>query len=246
MKKNKNKVVKEDAVIGTSSSAASSGIVSHDTGISTNDILGKCKHSKTDGYIKDGCFHIPKNVFNKTQSREIFTGKKRKQIKNNYSNILQEADIKISNLFLNESDNNKKILSDLWKYIRSTFKTMLDVKKWFSKRKHAMKQYIDNNIDDKNAKMLANKAYICLEYITQNNQVNEASFGKIIKVIVCIYLLALFIPGALTGISIGIQHGSIFSAITNGIAGGVINTWSGIVSLLLHLPVIGNIIALLI
>jgi hypothetical protein len=33
---------------------------------------------------------------------------------------------------------------------------------------------------------------------------NEASFGKILKVIVCIYLLALFIPGALTGIAIGI------------------------------------------
>lgn len=245
------KKIFEDAVVGGDSAGAADVQSTSSGAIGATDILGKCDHSD-DGYMKDGCFHIPKNVL-KTQKREIFAGKKKKNHKNAYikgMNIIQEADKQIEkfcNSNLNENEvNPKKILNDLWKEVRSKIKNINDVKKWFLSKKHKLKQYIDNDIKDENIKKLTFKAYNNLEYITTVDQINEASFGKILKIIVCIYLLAVFIPGVLTGFAVGIQHGSIFSAIAGGIAGGIANTWNNVISLLLHLPIIGNIIGMLI
>jgi hypothetical protein len=121
--------------------------------------------------MKDGCFHMPKNVL-KNQHREILAGKKKKKQKNDYikgMNILEEADDKMNNLQLDENIQDiKKLLIDAWKEVRSKFKNIQDVNKWFSQRKIKIKQYIDTEIEDKNAKLLVTKAYNGLEYVTNN------------------------------------------------------------------------------
>jgi hypothetical protein len=84
-------------------------------------------------------------------------------------NILEEADDKMNNLQLDENIQDiKKLLIDAWKEVRSKFKNIQDVNKWFSQRKIKIKQYIDTEIEDKNAKLLVTKAYNGLEYVTNN------------------------------------------------------------------------------
>ena len=78
----KNKVVKEDAVVGAESASASSGDIQSSNGISTNDILGKCDHGKN-GFMSKDCFHVPAKVKTPLKRWEVAnSGSKRKNNKN--------------------------------------------------------------------------------------------------------------------------------------------------------------------
>lgn len=54
------------AAVGDSTSAAGStsavADISNATGISSSDVLGKCDHENGQGYLGQGCFHIPSKV----------------------------------------------------------------------------------------------------------------------------------------------------------------------------------------
>lgn len=77
--KNNKKDIDEDEMVAAA--PASDGVVAPH-GTTDADVLGKCDHDNCGGFLKKGCFHIPKPVFKKPLSRlapEIPGGKKRKK-----------------------------------------------------------------------------------------------------------------------------------------------------------------------
>lgn len=91
------KKVYEDTVVGAGEGAMPSDVQSAvsqqssdvvDNKMINTDILGKCGHDKECGYMKDGCFHLPVKAL-KLQKREILSGKKKKNHKNDYIKGMQ-------------------------------------------------------------------------------------------------------------------------------------------------------------
>lgn len=75
----KSKRYEEDEIVAAA--PAPSGVVSAPHGTTDADVLGKCDHDNCGGFMKKGCFHIPKPVFKKPLSRlEIPGGKKKKKL----------------------------------------------------------------------------------------------------------------------------------------------------------------------
>lgn len=127
MKKSKNKVVKEDAVVGAEGAPAGSGDIQSSNGISTNDILGKCDHGKN-GFMSKDCFHVPAKVKTPLKRWEVANGGSKR--KNNKKTAYEKSIKVITDLF--EADtkmfDKQKVMKRLSK-IAATVKDQNDVKK---------------------------------------------------------------------------------------------------------------------
>lgn len=79
------KKVYEDAAAAVGAAGVGGGdmVAAPGAGVGANDILGNHSHDGDAGYMRDGCFHLPKGS-GKVQSREILAGKKKKNQKNDY------------------------------------------------------------------------------------------------------------------------------------------------------------------
>lgn len=91
------KKVYEDAVVGAGLAAMAADVQAAPGAISDVDILGHCDHNKEGGYMKDGCFHLPKGAMPlQKRDDEIFAGKKKKNQKNDYikgMKVINEAEL---------------------------------------------------------------------------------------------------------------------------------------------------------
>lgn len=127
MKNSKKKVVKEDAIVGAEGVAPSSGDIQSSSGISTNDVLGKCDHGKN-GFMSKDCFHVPVKVKTPLKRFEIANGGSKR--KNNKKTAYEKSIKVIKDLF--ETDmkmfDKQKIMKQLSK-IAITVKDQNDVKK---------------------------------------------------------------------------------------------------------------------
>ena len=131
MKKSKNKVVKEDAVVGAEGASAGSGDIQSSNGISTNDILGKCDHGKN-GFMSKDCFHVPAKVKTPLKRWEVANGgSKRKHTKSGkIKRYAYEQGMKvIQNLFESDINNfqSNNVMQQL-STISTTLKTNNDIK----------------------------------------------------------------------------------------------------------------------
>lgn len=163
------------------------------------------------------------------------------------------------NIFESTDKNDKKsLVKNLlngWKNIKQTFKNPNDVKHWFNSKNGEIQKYVETSRFPSKIKTMLLNIIDKLRFAIQKDdeQLNEGlgSFLKKhwLKILILIYVLALFVPGAMFGMIVAYDSPTsvgILPGIAGAVYGGLATVWYGTLSILSHIPFIGKIFQLLI
>ena len=110
---------------------------------------------------------------------------------------------------LNEADQRKSLL-EIWEIIKANFKNASQVKKWYVLSKNKINDVLSSgNLPPKCKKLVANASRMLQYAIDKDEQNLQEGIGSFImknffKILVCIYVLVLFVPGAMVGLQFGL------------------------------------------
>lgn len=204
----KKNVVKEDAVVANTGATVSGDIQSTSgSGIKAGDILGNCDHEK-DGYMKDGCFHIPAKVTVPFRRWETVGGSKRKRdkfIKLKKYAYSQGTKV-VTDLFeTNTMEFSKDKIFKRLRKISTTVKSENDIKNIsniFDKNKDTIVQKMNSSKYSEIKQLFLNFGLFLKDIVTGNYKASWFTISMVAVGLIYVFSPIDIIPDAILGVGI--------------------------------------------